>query len=114
MASGVRSSLAVLAAAAGMLLAPAAAAAPTSDHGLSVAGKHCGKIGFTSGTDDVAAGIRAKHVGCHTVRRHIRRMHVRGVEPEGFDCRRRVHLEILGHMDHRCESGDRRFSWQKF
>jgi hypothetical protein len=114
MGSCVRSSLAVLAATVGLLLAPGAVASPTSDHRLTVTGKDCGEVAFTPGTDDVAAGIRARRIGCDRVSRRIRRLHARGIEPNGFECREWVHEDGLTHTDHRCTSADRRFSWQKF
>jgi hypothetical protein len=109
----------VLAVSASLALAGTAGAAgggtppPAVEH-LAVSGEHCKRIGFKPNTDDVAAGIRATGVACRKVRRSIRRFHVRGIAPPGFDCRAREHYFVLSHADHLCADGSRRFSWQKY
>jgi hypothetical protein len=93
--------------------ASSAAPAPPDDH-LSVSGHQCRLIGFEPQTDNVAANIRARNMGCRDVRRAIRRLHARDIAPPGFDCRHREHPVGLSHTDYRCTRGDQRFSWGKY
>jgi hypothetical protein len=109
-----RLALAALAATAALPLAAPPAAAALPEAHLSVSGKQCKLIGFTPGTDDVAANIRARNIGCRKVRRAIRRLHARDIAPAGFDCRHREHPSRLSHTDYLCTRDGQRFSWGKY
>ncbi len=103
------SATAATAVAASLLLVPAAPAHHSA--------KSCRDVAFSPNSEDMAADVRARGVGCRFARDFIRDSEGR---PEarygGFRCRSRLvePSDSLPYTRYRCTSGEGTISWKRY
>ena len=76
---------------------------------------HCGRIGFTPQTDNIAANIHARGTSCRRARRIVRAVYNGNRSPFGYRCRSRPRDD--GGLFYRrwvCTKNDARVTWNKY
>jgi hypothetical protein len=100
--------------AAGALLAPLGAAAQPAAAGTAT--RACGQIGFTPGSDDVAARIRATGLTCGLARDFVRDSEGRpGARFRGLRCASTpVEAAELPYRRYRCTGAGDVITWRRY